>query len=131
MKWKTILLLSLFAILMGFISVFGIIQNIEWLLWLIIAFVSAFVLNKQTKKLLVTHAAITGLFMGILYAIILSSLFEMYLANNLESEGFKQCDIPIEPQYFFLMAGPFLGFVYGLIVGLIALIIKKISKKQK
>lgn len=129
MKWKTILLLSLFGILMGLISVFGIIQNIEWLLWLIIAIVSAYVLNKQTKRLLVTHAAITGLFMGILYAIILSSLFEMYLRNNLESEGLKQLPITIEPQYFFLMAGPFLGFVYGLIIGLIALIIKKISKK--
>ena len=114
---------------MGFISVFGIIQNIEWLLWLLIAIVSGYVLAKRTKRLLFTHASITGLFMGILYAIILSSLFDMYLANNLESEGFKQWDITIEPQYFLLMVGPFVGIVYGLVIGVFALIIKKISKK--
>ena len=131
MKWKTILLLSLFGILMGLNSVFGIVKNIEWLLWLIIAIVSAYILNKQTKKLLVTHAVITGLFMGILNAIIQSSLFDMYLANNPEIEGFKQWPITIEPQDFLLMAGPFMGIVYGLVIGLFALLIKKISKKRK
>lgn len=131
MKWKTILLLSLFGILMGLNSVFGIIKNIEWLLWLIIAIVSAYVLNKQTKKLLVTHAVITGLFIGILNAIIQSSLFDMYLANNPEIEGFNQWPITVEPQYFLLMAGPFVGIVYGLVIGLFALIIKKILKKYK
>ena len=103
MKWKTILLLSLFGILMGLNSVFGIIKNVEWVLWLIIAIVSAYVLNKQTKNLLVTHAVITGLFMGILNAIVQSSLFDSYLVNNPEIEGFKQWPITVEPQYFLLM----------------------------
>jgi hypothetical protein len=128
MKWKTILLLSLFGILMGLNSVFGIIKNVEWILWIIIAIVSAYVLNRRTEKLLVTHAVVTGLFMGILNAIIQSSLFDSYLANNPEIEGFKQWPITAEPQYFLLMAGPFLGIIYGLIIGLFGLIIKKISK---
>ena len=130
MKWKTILLLSLFGILMGLNSVFGVIKNIEWLLWLIIAIVSAYVLNKQTKKLLVTHAVITGLFIGILNAIVQSSLFDSYFVNNPEIEGFKQWPITVEPQYFLLMAGPFVGIVYGLVIGLFALIIKKITKRN-
>lgn len=131
MKWKTILLLSLFGILMGLNSVFGIIKNVEWILWLVIAIISAYVLNKRTTKLLVTHAVVTGLFMGVLNAIIQSSLFDSYLANNPEIEGFKQWPITVEPQYFLLMAGPFAGIIYGLIIGLFALIIKKISKKNR
>ena len=130
MNWKTILLLSLFAILMGFNSVFGIIQNIEWVLWLVIAIVSGYVLVRNTKKLLFTHAVVTGIIMGVFNAVIQSALFDTYLLNDPQIEGLSQWPTTIEPQYFLLIAGPFIGIVYGLLIGLFALIIKKISKKN-
>ena len=130
MNWKTILLLSLFAILMGFLSVFGVIPDFEWLMWLVIAIVSGYVLNKQTKKLLFTHAVVTGIIMGVFNAVIQSVLFDTYLLNDPQIEGLSQWPATIEPQYFLLIAGPFIGIVYGLLIGLFALIIKKISKKN-
>lgn len=131
MNWKIILLLSLFGVLMGLNYVFGLIQGLEWLLWLIIAIISAYVLYKQTDRLLFTHAVLTGIIMGIFNTIVQSALFDKYLENTPESEGIPQWPITIEPQYFLLMAGPFVGIVYGLVIGLFALIIKKILKKHK
>jgi len=130
MKWKIILLLSLFAILMGFNSVFGIIQNIEWLLWLVIAIIAGYVLVRNTKKLLFTHAVITGIIMGIFNAVIQSSLFDTYLLADPQIEGLSQWPTTIEPQYFILIAGPFIGIVYGFAIGLFALIIKRFLKKK-
>ncbi|MBC8486991.1 MAG: hypothetical protein H8D45_13260 [Bacteroidetes bacterium] len=130
MNWKTILLLSLFAILMGFLSVFGIIPDFEWLMWLVIAIVSGYVLNKQTKKLLFTHAVVTGIIMGVFNAVIQSVLFDTYLLTDPQIEGLSQWPTTIEPQYFLLIAGPFIGIVYGLVIGLFALIFKKISKSS-
>ena len=130
MNWKTILLLSLFAILMGFLSVFGIIPDFEWLMWLVIAIVSGYVLNKQTKKLLFTHAVVTGIIMGVFNAVIQSVLFDTYLLTDPQIEGLSQWPTTIEPQYFLLIAGPFIGIVYGLLIGLFALIIEKISKSR-
>ena len=130
MNWKTILLLSLFAILMGFLSVFGIIPDFEWLMWLVIAIVSGYVLNKQTKKLLFTHAVVTGIIMGVFNAVIQSVLFDTYLLTDPQIEGLSQWPTTIEPQYFLLIAGPFIGIVYGFVIGLFALIMKKISKSS-
>ena len=130
MNWKTILLLSLFAILMGFLSVFGVIPDFEWLMWLVIAIVSGYVLNKQTKKLLFTHAVVTGIIMGVFNAVIQSVLFDTYLLTDPQIEGLSQWPTTIEPQYFLLIAGPFIGIVYGLVIGLFALIFKKISKSS-
>ncbi|MFC2092330.1 hypothetical protein ACFLSV_00380 [Bacteroidota bacterium] len=130
MNWKTILLLSLFAILMGFLSVFGVIPDFEWLMWLVIAIVSGYVLNKQTKKLLFTNAVVTGIIMGVFNAVIQSVLFDTYLLTDPQIEGLSQWPTTIEPQYFLLIAGPFIGIVYGLVIGLFALIFKKISKSS-
>lgn len=130
MNWKTILLLSLFAILMGVLSVFGVIPDFEWLMWLVIAIVSGYVLNKQTKKLLFTHAVVTGIIMGVFNAVIQSVLFDTYLLTDPQIEGLSQWPTTIEPQYFLLIAGPFIGIVYGLVIGLFALIFKKISKSS-
>lgn len=130
MYWKTIFFLSFFAILMGFLSVFGVIPDFEWLMWLVIAIVSGYVLNEQTKKLLFTHAVVTGIIMGVFNAVIQSVLFDTYLLTDPRIEGLSQWPTTIEPQYFLLMAGPFIGIVYGLVIGLFALIFNKISKSN-
>ena len=115
---------------MGFLSVFGVIPDFEWLMWLVIAIVSGYVLNKQTKKLLFTNAVVTGIIMGVFNAVIQSVLFDTYLLTDPQIEGLSQWPTTIEPQYFLLIAGPFIGIVYGLVIGLFALIFKKISKSS-
>ena len=130
MNWKTILLLSLFAIPIGLNNVFGFIQELKWLLWLIIAIISAYVLYKQTNRLLFTHAVLTGVIIGIFNSVVQSALFDKYFENNPEIAGLPQWSITIEPQYFLLMVGPFRGIIYGLLIGLFALIMKKILKSR-
>jgi len=114
---------------MGLNYAFDFIKGMEWLLWLLITIMSAYVLYKQTDRLLFTHAVLTGIIMGIFNTIVQAAFFDKYLENTPKIEGIPQWPITIEPQHFLLMVGPFIGIIYGLIIGLFALIIKKVLKK--
>lgn len=130
MNWNLIIKLSAFGILMGALTVFGIIPNgFEFFVWLIIAVVSAFIVSKHMKKLIITQSVVIGLFMGILASVIQSVFFETYIKNNPVSlDGFKDIPTAMEPQYVLLFSGPFIGIIFGVVIGLIALGFKKLKK---
>ncbi|MBS1518558.1 MAG: hypothetical protein JSS91_10775 [Bacteroidetes bacterium] len=130
MNWKVILQLSLLGLLVGILSIFGIVnQTIELIVWLIIGVFSGYVIHKKMNKLIFTHSVITGLFMGILSSVIQSVFFNTYLKNNPSSlDGLKNIPAAMEPQYILLFSGPFLGIIFGVIIGLIAIAFNKFSK---
>ncbi len=77
------------------------------------------------------HGVIVGLLTGIIGSIIQAVFFDTYLLNNPSSlDGFKKLSTSLEPQYVLLFSGPFFGIAYGIVVGLIALGLKKISGKN-
>ncbi|HRI86540.1 MAG TPA: hypothetical protein PK536_13940 [Ignavibacteria bacterium] len=127
MNWKLILQLSLFGLLMGILSVFGLIPNgFELIPWIIIAVLSALAISKKTDKLIFTHAVIAGLFMGILTSVIQAVFFDTLLKNNPDTlDGFKEIPTAMEPQYVLLFTGPFIGIIFGLVIGLLAAVFKK------
>ena len=74
------------------------------------------------------HGVIVGLFTGILVSVIQAVFFDKYLMNNPTSlDGFKNLTTSLEPQYVLLFSGPFFGIAYGIVMGLIALGLKKIA----
>lgn len=130
MNWNLILKLSLFGLLMGVLSVFGLIPTgFEFFPWLIIAVISGYLMSRHTTKLIMTQSVVLGLFMGILVSVFQAVFFDKLIENNPGSlDGFKEIPTAMEPQYVLLFTGPFIGIIFGIVIGMIALGFKKMKK---
>ena len=77
MNWNLILKLSLFGLLMGVLSVFGLLPTgFEFFPWLIIAVISGYLISKHTTKLIITQSVVLGLFMGIIVSVFQAVFFD-------------------------------------------------------
>jgi hypothetical protein len=128
MNWKLILLLVLVGVVMAVLSVYGIVQSsYELILWIIFGIVSSYMIAKKGGATPFLEGATVGVLSGILNSVIQSALFDKYLLNNPESlEGFKQIPLNTDPQYIVLFAGPIIGLIYGIIVGIFAMSLRKV-----
>lgn len=123
--------LTLFGVAMGLLSVYGYTQSYEWVYWLVIALISGAVIAKVTDRLIFVKSVVLGIFMGIFAGIIQSAMFDTYLENNPNSlDGFKDIPMSLEPQYVVLFTAPFIGIAFGLLIGLIAILIDKFTGKR-
>lgn len=130
MNWK-IWSLTIFGILMGFLSVFGISRQVLLILWIVIAVFSGGIIAKNADRQIFTRGVVVGLFDWIFFAIIQAAMFNTYLANNPNSlDGIKEIPMALEPQYIILFSGPFAGIAYGLFIGLFSFVIDKITGKK-
>jgi hypothetical protein len=131
MNWKIILGLSLFGILMGVLNVFGLTGGLEWLLWLIIALISAVVIEKSAPKLHVTSGFLVGFLDSLFSGIIVAFFWERYLLQNPDVlERLAQMPEGLAPEFFMLIASVLIGFVYGLFIGLVVFLIRKTKKRS-
>lgn len=131
MNWKIILGLSLFGILMGVLNVFGLTGGLEWLLWLIIALISAVVIEKSAPKLHVTSGFLVGFLDALFNGIITAIFWERYLLQNPDVlERLAQMPEGLAPEFFMLIASVLIGFVYGLFIGLVVFLIRKTKKRS-
>jgi hypothetical protein len=131
MNWKVIVALVLLGLMMGIASLFGWTQNIELVLWIIIALVAAFWIatNKAGRPFL--HGLLAGLLMGVCNSLVQFGFFEMYLANNpVAGEQFSKIPGGIQPRFFVLLVGPAVGLMYGMFLGLFALIAAKFVQRK-
>lgn len=124
-------LLTLFGVAMGLASVYGYTQSYEWVYWLVIALISGAVIARVADRQIFVKSVVVGLFMGIFAGVIQAAMFDTYLANNPRSlDGLKQIPMSLEPQYVLLFTGPFIGIVFGLFIGLIAILFDKFTGKK-
>lgn len=73
------------------------------------------------------EGVVVGILSGLVNAVIQSAMFNTYLLNNPESlDGFRELPVAMQPQYVLLFAGPFIGLIYGIVLGIIALSLRKI-----
>ncbi|MDF1613308.1 hypothetical protein [Stygiobacter electus] len=129
MNWKLIFSLLPFGFVMGVASVFGLTQGIEWLLWLIIAVVCAFVVSRRLQTKHFPTALLVGFSMSLLNGVIQSAFFNTYLSNNtMAAQGFKQIPGGLDPRFFILVSSLVIGIVYGAVIGLFTLLVRKFSK---
>jgi len=126
MNWLIIILLSIFGVVMGFLSIKGYTGKLEPFLWLLFGIISALVLSKNVENKLFIHALLIGLTWGVLNAIIQSSFFDQYLTNNPNlQERFKNTG-SLKPQYFVLIMGPVIGLITGAVLGGLSILLKKV-----
>jgi len=131
MNWKIILSLTFVGILIFIGSTFGVIPaGKEWIGWIILGIISGIVISRTCSRVFM-HGVVTGLITGIIGSVIQSVFFDSYLLHNPSSlDGFKQLPVSLAPQYVILFSGPFFGIAYGIVVGLIAIIVSGISRKK-
>ena len=131
MNWKLIFGLAGFGVLMGVLSLFGHTQGIEWLLWLVIAMVCSVLIAKTLSGKYFLTGLLVGLLDGVFNSLVQYVFFETYLSNSPRAAGgFGPIPGGLDPRIFVLIAGPFIGLLYGLGLGFLAWLAGKIFKKQ-
>ncbi|MBI1804882.1 MAG: hypothetical protein HY033_11705 [Ignavibacteriae bacterium] len=132
MNWKLIFALSLFGVAMAFAAVFGLIQHIEPLLWLVIFIVYAIVIARKTSEKRFLHGFAVSVVNGIWICLIHATFFSTYAANNPEAmAGYAKLPQSISPRMMVLIVGPIIGAVTGLIAGLFAYLAGRWMKKPE
>ena len=126
MNWHLILLLSLFGILMGTLSVLGFTKKAEPLLWLVIGLFTAFMVSRKITEMMFWHGFIIGIFWGCLSSLLQSIFFQTYLKNNPKYAEAFQKNQKINSRYLMLVVGPLMGLLTGTVVGGFAWFIQKI-----
>jgi len=131
MNWKLIFLLSLFSIGMGFASVFGLTQQYEWLMWLVIGTICAWIFAKRVTDDYFLYGFYLGILDGVFNSVIQSLFFSTYLSNNPRMvEGLKDMPEAVPPAVIILIMGPIIGALSGVVFGLLTVIASKIVKKR-
>ncbi|MCB0724938.1 MAG: hypothetical protein KDC73_09530 [Ignavibacteriae bacterium] len=132
MNWKSVLPLSLFGILMGVLNVFGVTSGLEWILWLVIALISALVIEKTSERLLVTQGFLVGFLDSLFNGLVTAIFWEKYLLNNPNVlERLSEMPENLAPEFFIIIASVLIGMVYGLFIGLVVFLTRKAKRRSK
>ncbi|KAA3617781.1 MAG: hypothetical protein D8M58_00470 [Calditrichaeota bacterium] len=127
LNWFIIVLLSLPAILMGFLSLKGYTQNKELFLWLglgalCIAYIFFYVHSHPFY-----HLFIIGLFWGILNSVIQSVYYTTYIAHNIKAaNSYKKLAQSMNPRVAMVLIGIGTGTGIGIALGAVSWIAKKL-----
>lgn len=126
MNYRILALLAPLGLLMGVLSLFGYTQNIEFFLWVLFTFISAAALSKQAKNRLFLHGLLVGFLWGVLNAGTQALFVDLYLANNPKSAAAFAVVEAMSTVSIILLTGPTVGLFAGLVLGVLALLTKKV-----
>jgi len=130
MNAKLIFQLSLFGLAMGIATVYYIPSNIEPFCWLAIFILCAYLIAKNCSEKYFLNGLCVSLVNSVWITAAHIILFDKYIANHAkEAEMMTQMPVFISPKLMMLIAGPVIGFISGIVLGLFALIASKIVKK--
>lgn len=129
MNWKLIFALSLFALAMGFATVFFIPFNIEPAFWLVIFIICAHFIARNVQGY--GKIFFTGVLLGLVNCIWITGAHILfvhhYLANHQrEAAMMASMPAPDSPRLMMAMVGPVVGLVSGIVIGLFALIASRL-----
>lgn len=133
MNWKTIHFLSFLGLAMALATVTFLPGTIEPFIWPIVLVISAYILAKNVSQKLLLHGLVLGMYNCAFVTGIHLLFRDEYVNLNPKMGAFLEKPI-IEnhPGLSMLLTGVFIGIVSGLIIGILATIIRKnILNKQK
>jgi hypothetical protein len=123
MNWKLIGLLSLFGVAMGLGIVFFIPSSIEPILWLVIFGFSAFEIAKNCARRRFLHGLLVGLFDSLLKTSTHLVFWSVYLARHQQEIAMiRKMTTAITPVQLIILTSPVWGLIYGVIIGVLALL---------
>jgi len=129
MNWPLIFKLSLFGLAMAIATVFWIPGSTELWYWLIIFIICAWFIARNCGSKYFFH----GFMVSILNSIYITSahilFYDTYIANHAEeAEMMLKMPMPDSPRLMMLLVGPFFGILFGLLLGLFAVVAARIKK---
>jgi hypothetical protein len=129
MNWKLVGLLSLFGLGMGLATVFWIPSNTEPVFWLVVLGGSAYILAIRLPAQLFLHGVLVGLANSIWVTACHLLLFTTYIANH-PREAAMVASMP-SPRLTMALAGPLIGLASGVVIGLLAILARKLGVTQR
>ncbi|MBI2420112.1 MAG: hypothetical protein HYV28_19800 [Ignavibacteriales bacterium] len=128
MNFKLIMNLSLFGLLAGSLNVFALTAGNDWVIWVLFWILASMLLKKKVAEKFFLHAFITGALFTLLAYFVQILLFDLYVANNpVIQSTISSLEPEVHPKTYFISIGLLLALGNGLILGLIALGLKRIK----
>jgi len=127
MNWRLISQLSLFGLAMGIATVFVVQSNVEPIYWLVIFLISSYLIATRAPSRYFLH----GVFVGLANSVWVTGshlfLFHQYVANH-PREVAMMASMPLKthPRLMMLIMGPIIGLISGLVLGLFAIVARKL-----
>jgi len=130
MNWKLIFGLSLFGLAMGIATVYLIPTKFEWIFWLIIFIICAYLIAKNAPGNYFLHGFLVSIVNSIWITATHVMLFTTYVANHPDVvEMNAKMPMADHPKRLMAVSGPIIGIISGLVLGLFAFIASKLVKK--
>src|SRR5262249_35126021 len=132
MNGMLILVLSLFGVAMGFLTVFVIPSTIEPLFWLVIFVFCAYVIARRAPGRFFLHGLLLGIVNSVWITSIHLAFFDQYLATHpQEAEMMTKmmAKMQLGPTVVMAVTGPIVGVISGVILGLFALIASRFVRR--
>jgi len=128
-NWKLILAISILGLLHGVLSLFGIVRGWEQTIWIVFGLLSIISIVWKVKTNFFLHGLLMGLGITIFTGLPQSFFLDTYLNANPDIR--EQLDPTKNYSLFVLAFIPVFGSVYGLLIGIISLGIKRLTKNKR
>ena len=125
MDWYTIIILSSPSLIMGLLSLKGITQGKELLLWFSLGFLCVAYIYLFIPGHPFFHLFLIGLFWGVINSTIQTIFYPVYMANNPKAaESYSKIPKKLNPRLVMLFIGIATGVATGLLFGSISWVTK-------
>jgi hypothetical protein len=132
MNWKLILQLSLFGLAMGIATVFLIPSTVEPIFWFVIFVISAYLIATRTPGRPFLHGVLVGVANSVWITAAHVLLFDRYVAHHpREAAMMTSMPLPTHPRLMMAVTGPVIGVVSGVVLGLFALVARKLVAARR
>jgi hypothetical protein len=130
MNWKLILSLALINVLLGLLTIFGLLGSTATWIGLLILAVMAVVLGRFAEKKYFMHGFLTGVIGSLVAAVLQFALYDTYVANNPElaqsMDKLQEVFPSFDGSWMTLLFAPLGAAFNGAILGLLAILGGKI-----
>ena len=130
MNWKIIFQLSIFGLIMALGTISLIPEKTEPVFWIFIFCFCAYVIAKVCPGKYFLHGLITGMVNAVWITVIHIAFSRSYLANHHQFTSTIPQSFIVRPRLFMLITGPVFGILFGIILGLFALVASKLVVKK-
>lgn len=132
MNWKLIFFLSFFGLAMAIGSVYWIPVTSEWMVWLPIFIICAYLIARNTRNNAFLHGFFVSLFNCFWILSVHLILYRAFKANQPDL-GSINSQMPIQghPRIMMVIIGLVIGVVSGLVLGLFSYVASRLVTKKK
>ena len=121
--------MSILGLIHGVLSLYGLVQGWEYIIWLVVALISIIALIVKVQHRVFLNGFLMGLGITLLTGLPQAFFLDMYLEAN--PAYVDQLDPDRNYAVFILTFIPVFGSGYGLLIGTLGLVIKRLSGPKK